>query len=88
MEEGIFAGRTVSLTGAAVFGSLAALSTLIFPARIQPSSAILRFLRFNPAELFSVLAFLMFGPIPAVRVSWEVHLLRFFSGEHPVLSRN
>ena len=65
----MFARRSVSLTGAAVFGSLAALSTVIVPARIQPSFPILPFLRFDPAELFSVLAFLIFGPIPACIVA-------------------
>ncbi len=56
----------MGLTGAAVFGSLAALSTVIIPARIQPSFPLLPFLRFDPAELFSVFAFLVFGPIPAL----------------------
>lgn len=69
LAEGLFARRSVSLTGAAVFGSLAALSTVIVPARIQPSFPILPFLRFDPAELFSVLAFLIFGPIPACVVA-------------------
>ncbi len=54
--------RSVSLTGGAVFGGLAALSTLIVPARIQPFFFV-SFLRFDPAEIFSVLAFLIFGPI-------------------------
>ena len=69
LAEGLFTRRSVSLTGAAVFGSLAALSTVIVPARIQPSFPILPFLRFDPAELFSVLAFLIFGPIPACIVA-------------------
>jgi len=69
----VFARRSVSLTGAAVFGSLAALSTVLIPARVQPSFPVLPFLRFDPAELFSVLAFLIFGPTPsfiAATVHW------------------
>ena len=56
----------MSLSGAAVFGSLAALSTVIVPARIQPAFPILPFLRFDPAEVLVVLAFLIFGPVSAV----------------------
>jgi len=66
MAEGLFARRSVTLAGAAIFGSLAALSTVIIPANIQPSFPIMPFLRFDPAELFSILAFLIFGPIAAV----------------------
>jgi len=66
LAEGLFTRRSVSLTGAAVFGSLAALSTVIVPARIQPAFPVMPFLRFDPAELFSVLAFLIFGPMPAM----------------------
>jgi len=66
LSEGLFARRSVSLTGAAVFGSLAALSTIIIPARIQPAFPVLPFLRFDPAEVFSVLAFLIFGPVSAI----------------------
>ena len=62
----------MSLTGAAVMGALAALTTVILPARIQPSFPILPFLKFDPAELFSVLAFFIFGPIPAL-VTATVH---------------
>jgi len=68
----LFARRSVSLTGAAVFGSLAALSTVIIPARIQPAFPIMPFLRFDPAEVFSVLAFLIFGPISAI-IAATVH---------------
>lgn len=72
MTESLFARRSVSLTGAAVMGALAALTTVILPARIQPSFPILPFLKFDPAELFSVLAFFIFGPIPAL-VTATVH---------------
>jgi riboflavin transporter FmnP len=66
LAQGLFAKRSVSLTGAAVFGSLAALTTIVLPANIQPAFPLLPFLRFDPAELFDVLAFLIFGPIPAL----------------------
>jgi riboflavin transporter FmnP len=72
MAESLFARRSVSLTGAAVMGALAALITVVLPARIQPSFPILPFLKFDPAELFSVLAFLIFGPIPAL-ITATVH---------------
>lgn len=69
MAEGLFARKSVGLAGAAVFGSLAALLTIITPARIQPSFSPLPFLLFDPAEIFAVLAFLIFGPIPAFIVA-------------------
>ena len=72
MAEGLFARRSVSLTGSAVMGALAALTTVILPARIEPSFPILPFLKFDPAELLSVLAFLIFGPVPAV-ITATVH---------------
>ena len=74
LAEGLFARRSVALTGSAVMGALAALSTLILPAQIQPAFPVLPFLRFDPAELFSVLAFLIFGPIAAI-VTATVHWL-------------
>lgn len=74
LAEPLFARRSVSFTGAAVMGALAALTTVMFPARIQPSFPILPFLKFDPAELFSVLAFLIFGPVPAV-ITATVHWL-------------
>ena len=69
MAEGLLARKSVGLAGAAVFSSLAALSTVIIPARIQPSFPPLPFLLFDPAEFFVVLAFLIFGPIPAFIVA-------------------
>jgi riboflavin transporter FmnP len=72
MVQSLFARRSVSLTGAAVMGALAALVTVMLPARIQPSFPILPFLKFDPAELFAILAFLIFGPIPAL-VTATVH---------------
>src|SRR3989304_10390502 len=72
MAEGLFARKSVSLTGAAVFGGLAALTTVIIPARIHPFFPIMPFLRFDPAEIFSVLAFLIFGPVSAA-IAATVH---------------
>lgn len=66
LAEALFARKSVSLIGGAVFGGLAALSTVTIPANIQPFFPILPFLKFDPAELFSVLAFLIFGPVAAV----------------------
>ena len=63
------------MVGAAVLGSLAALTTIALPANIQPPFPLLTFLRFDPAELFDVLAFLIFGPIPALitaTVHWAI----------------
>jgi riboflavin transporter FmnP len=74
MGESLFARRSVTLAGSAVLGSLAALSTVIIPPSIQPSFPIMSFLRFDPAELFSILAFLIFGPIAAV-ITATVHWL-------------
>jgi riboflavin transporter FmnP len=74
MAGGLFAKRSVGLTGAAILGSLAAISEVIIPANIQPFFPILPFLRFDPAELFSVLAFLIFGPIAAL-ISATVQLI-------------
>lgn len=74
LAEPFFARRSVSFSGAAVMGGLAALTTVIIPAQIQPSFPLLTFLKFDPAELFSVLAFVIFGPIPAV-ITATVHWL-------------
>ena len=74
LAAGFFARKSVSLTGAAVFGSLAALSTVMLPARIQPAFPIMPFLRFDPVEIFSVLAFLVFGPVSAI-IAASVHWL-------------
>lgn len=75
LAQALFARRSVGLTGAAVFGSLAALTTIVLPANIQPAFPLLPFLRFDPAELFSILAFLIFGPVPALitaTVHWAI----------------
>ena len=72
LQEGLFSRRSVTLTGAAVFGGLAAASTVVFPPSVQPPFPLLSFLKFDPAELFSVLAFMIFGPIPAL-VTATIH---------------
>jgi len=74
LQEGLFSRRSVSLTGAAVFGALAAASTLVIPPSAQIPFPPLEFLKFDPAEIFSVLAFMIFGPIPAL-VTATVHWL-------------
>jgi riboflavin transporter FmnP len=71
LGEGLFARRSVSLTGAAVLGSFTAVTTVV-SAGIQPVFPILPFLKFDPAEVFTVLAFLVFGPIPAL-ITATVH---------------
>ena len=56
--------KTVSLAGAAVFGALAAIATIvgrIYPLRFPVPG--FQFLQFDLAELIDVLAFLVFGPI-------------------------
>lgn len=52
-------------------GSFTAVTTVV-SAGIQPVFPILPFLKFDPAEVFSVLAFLVFGPIPAL-ITATVH---------------
>lgn len=69
MAEGLFDGKSVGLGGAAVFSSWTLLSALIIPARVQFSFPPLPFLLFDRAEIFAVLAFLIFGPIPALIVA-------------------
>src|SRR3989441_2608590 len=54
---------TVVIAGAATFGALAALISLLAPPVIQPSFPILFYLKFDIAEIVDVTAFLIFGPI-------------------------
>ncbi len=56
--------KTISLAGAAVFGALAAIATIvgrIYPLRFPVPG--FQFLQFDLAELIDVLAFLVFGPL-------------------------
>jgi len=71
LAEALFARKSVGLIGGAVFASFAAVTTVI-TAGIQPPFPILPFLKFDPAELFSVLAFLIFGPVAGL-ITATVH---------------
>lgn len=51
------------IAGAAVFGALAALVSLLAPPVIQPSFPILFYLKFDVAEIVDITAFLIFGPV-------------------------
>ena len=57
---------TVVIAGAAVFGALAALISLLAPPVIQPSFPILFYLKFDIAEIVDISALLIFGPIAGV----------------------
>src|SRR2546428_7228396 len=63
---------TVVIAGAATFGALAALISLLAPPVIQPSFPILFYLKFDLAEIVDVTAFLIFGPIAGL-VTATVH---------------
>ncbi|TMI53890.1 hypothetical protein E6H13_01960 [Candidatus Bathyarchaeota archaeon] len=63
---------TVVIAGAATFGALAALISLLAPPVIQPSFPILFYLKFDIAEIVDVTAFLIFGPIAGL-VTATVH---------------
>ena len=63
---------TVVIAGAATFGALAALISLLAPPAIQPSFPILFYLKFDVAEIVDVAAFLIFGPVAGL-VTAAVH---------------
>jgi riboflavin transporter FmnP len=63
---------TVVIAGAATFGALAALISLLAPPVIQPSFPILFYLKFDIAEIIDVTAFLIFGPVAGL-VTAAVH---------------
>lgn len=63
---------TVVVAGAATFGALAALISLLAPPVIQPSFPILLYLKFDIAEIVDVTAFLIFGPMAGL-VTATVH---------------
>jgi riboflavin transporter FmnP len=63
---------TVVIAGAATFGALAALISLLAPPVIQPSFPILFYLKFDIAEIVDVTAFLIFGPVAGL-VTATVH---------------
>src|SRR5437867_3649677 len=63
---------TVVIAGAATFGALAALISLLAPPVIQPSFPILFYLKFDIAEIVDVTAFLIFGPVAGL-ITAAVH---------------
>jgi len=63
---------TVVIAGAATFGALAALISLLAPPVIQPSFPVLFYLKFDIAEIVDVTAFLIFGPVAGL-VTAAVH---------------
>jgi riboflavin transporter len=63
---------TVVIAGAATFGALAALISLLAPPVIQPSFPILFYLKFDIAEIVDITAFLIFGPVAGL-VTATVH---------------
>jgi riboflavin transporter FmnP len=63
---------TVVIAGAATFGALAALISLLAPPVIQPSFPILFYLKFDIAEIVDITAFLIFGPVAGL-VTGTVH---------------
>jgi riboflavin transporter len=63
---------TVIIAGAATFGALAALISLLAPPVIQPSFPILFYLKFDVAEVIDVTAFLIFGPVAGL-ITATVH---------------
>src|SRR5262245_20336052 len=56
----------IAIAGAAVFGALAAMLTVVLGPALQPSFPILFYLKFDFAEVVDVIAFLVFGPIAGV----------------------
>src|SRR6266702_3126883 len=62
----IMSGRvspTIAVAGAATFGALAAMLTIVLVPVLQPSFPILLYLKFDFAEVMDVIAFLVFGPV-------------------------
>jgi len=53
----------VIVAGAATFGALAAMLTIVLGPALQPSFPILLYLKFDFAEVVDVIAFLVFGPV-------------------------
>lgn len=54
---------TVTVAGAATFGALASMLTIVLGPALQPSFPILLYLKFDFAEVVDVIAFLVFGPV-------------------------
>ncbi len=56
----------VAISGAAVFGALASMITIVLGPVLQPSFPILFYLKFDLAEIVDMIAFFVFGPIAGV----------------------
>jgi riboflavin transporter FmnP len=69
-----------TITGAATFGALASLVTLLFPPALQPSFPILFYLKFDFAEVIDLLAFLVFGPVSGTLTATVHFVILSFSG--------
>ncbi len=54
---------TVVMAGAATFGALASMITIVLGPALQPSFPVLPYLKFDLAEVVDVTAFLVFGPV-------------------------
>jgi riboflavin transporter FmnP len=54
---------TVTVAGAATFGALASIITLVLGPAIQPSFPVLLYLKFDIAEVFDIISLLVFGPV-------------------------
>jgi len=76
------ASRTTSLTGAAVFGALAAV--VAFLIQIPYPDPALPFLRLDLAEIVDVLAFLLFGPAVGLLTALLHYVFLNFSPSLPV----
>ncbi len=59
-------GPTAVVAGAATFGALASMITIVLGPAIQPSFPVLFYLKFDFAEVVDVIAFLLFGPVAGV----------------------
>lgn len=72
---------TTAIAGAATFGALASLITLLFPPALQLSFPILFYLKFDFAEVIDLLAFLIFGPVTGtLTAAVHVVILSFAPG--------
>ncbi len=54
---------TIAVAGAATFGALAAMLTIVLGPALQPSFPVLLYLKFDFAEVVDVVAFFVFGPV-------------------------
>lgn len=73
-ESRVSVRPVVAIAGAGVFGALASMITIALGPALQPSFPILSYLRFDPAEIIDMVAFLVFGPIAGVLTA-TVHFI-------------